>query len=104
LLPLQNSSIIVVLHDSRYSHRWFAVNEQNKNQRRPFQKAGERLDDVLGDATQRIEKETQQLIAYINDELVPAIRDHSSKALRVASEKLNKAADLMEEHTRQRKG
>lgn len=78
--------------------------EDNKNDRRPFQKAGGKLDDIFGDTAQRVEKEAQQLIAYINDELVPAIRDHSSKALRVASEKLNQAADLMEEQTRQRKG
>jgi len=80
------------------------VNEENKTGRRPFSTAGERLDDFLGDASTRIEKETQQLITYINDELVPAIRDHSSKALRVASEKLKQAADMMEEHQRQKKG
>jgi hypothetical protein len=79
------------------------VNEQNKNARRPFQTAGERLDDVLGDASKRIEQETQLLIKYINDELVPAIRDHSSNALRIASEKLNQAADLMDS-TKQKKG
>jgi hypothetical protein len=78
--------------------------DETRNDRRPFQKAGERLDDMFGDTAERVEKETQQLIAYINEELVPAIRDHSSKALRIASEKLNQAADLMEEHTRQRKG
>ncbi len=64
--------------------------------RRPFTTAGERLDEMLGDTTNRIEEETQMLIAYINDELVPAIREHSSKALRVASEKLRQAADMME--------
>ncbi|MGB8885229.1 MAG: hypothetical protein WCC87_00815 [Candidatus Korobacteraceae bacterium] len=72
------------------------MNEENKNARRPFQTAGERLDDVLGDASKRIEQETQLLIKYINDELVPAIRDHSSNALRIASEKLTQAADLMD--------
>ena len=77
--------------------------DESKNDRRPFQKAGERLDDIFGDTAQRVEKETQQLIAYINDELVPAIRQHSSNALRVASEKLNQAADMMEENAR-RKG
>ncbi len=77
--------------------------DDNKNERRPFQKAGGKLDDILGDTAQRVEQEAQQLIAYINDELVPAIRDHSSKALRIASEKLNQAADMMEEQTK-RKG
>jgi hypothetical protein len=72
------------------------VNEQNKNANRRFQTAGERLDDILGDASTRIEEETQTLIAYINDELVPAIRQQSSNALRVASEKLQKAADHMD--------
>ncbi len=54
------------------------------------------LDDLLGDASTRIEEETQTLINYINDELVPAIRQHSTKALRVASEKLQQAADHMD--------
>ena len=61
--------------------------KQSKTARRPFSTAGERLDDMLGDTTKRIEEETQMLIADINDELVPAIREHSSKALRAASEK-----------------
>ena len=72
------------------------MTEPNKNARRPFQTAGERLDDLLGDASTRIEEETQTLINYINDELVPAIRQHSTKALRVASEKLQQAADHMD--------
>jgi len=72
------------------------VTEENKNARRPFSTVGARLDDVLGDSSKRIEEETQTLIKYINDELVPAIRQHSSNALRIASEKLNQAADLMD--------
>jgi len=72
------------------------VNEQNRNARRPFQTAGERLDDMLGDTSARIEEETQLLIKYINDELVPAIRQGSTKALRIASEKLAQAADHMD--------
>jgi len=72
------------------------VKKQSKTARRPFSTAGERLDDMLGDTTKRIEEETQTLIAYINDELVPAIHDHSSKALRIASEKLTQAAEMME--------
>ena len=51
---------------------------------------------MLGDATARIEEETQLLIKYINDELVPAIREGSTRALRTASEKLKQAADHMD--------
>ena len=80
------------------------MTDPNKNTGRPFQRAGEKLDDVLGDTAKRVEQETKELIAYINDELVPAIRQHSTKALRVASEKLNQAAELMEEHNKKTKG
>ena len=72
------------------------MKKQSKTAPRPFSTAGERLDDMLGDTTKRIEEQTQTLIAYINDELVPAIRNHSSAALRIASEKLTEAAEMME--------
>jgi hypothetical protein len=78
------------------------VKKQSKG-RRPFSTAGERLDDMLGDTTQRIEDEAQKLIAYINDELVPAIREHSGAALRIASEKMKQAAEMMEASTRRKK-
>jgi hypothetical protein len=79
------------------------VNDPNKNAHRPFQTAGEKLDDVLGDTTARIEEEAQLLIKYINDELVPAIRQHSTNALRLASDKLAQAADHMDS-SKQNKG
>jgi hypothetical protein len=72
------------------------VNEQKRSASRPFQTAGERLDDLLGGASARIEEEAQTLINYINDELVPAIRQHSTSALRTASQKLAEAADHMD--------
>lgn len=80
------------------------VEKKSANTGRPFQTAGERLDDMLGDTTKRIEEETQALIAYINDELVPAIREHSSNGLRIASEKLQEAADLMDAGKKHKKG
>lgn len=72
------------------------MDTQNPNDRRPFQTAGERLDDILGDATKRIEKETQLMIDYINDEVVPLVREHSSKGLKIASAKLAELADYMD--------
>ncbi|MGB7554917.1 MAG: hypothetical protein WBM04_11130 [Candidatus Korobacteraceae bacterium] len=78
--------------------------KKSTNTDRPFERAGARLDDVFGDASKRIEEETKQLIAYINDELVPAIREHSSTGLRVASEKLKQAADMMDAGMKQKKG
>jgi hypothetical protein len=50
------------------------------------------------ETTERLEKETAEFITYLNNEVVPAVRQHSSKALRVASEKLAQFADYMEKH------
>ena len=50
------------------------------------------------EATTQIEKDAQELIAYLNNEVVPAIRTHSTKALRVASEKLSDLATYIEKH------
>lgn len=50
------------------------------------------------EATTQIEKDAQELIAYLNDEVVPAIRTQSTKALRVASEKLSDLATYIEKH------
>ena len=72
------------------------MNPQNPNDRRPFQTAGERLDNILGDASKRIEQETQAMIDYINDEVVPLVRDHSSKGLHVAADKLKDFANYLD--------
>ena len=50
------------------------------------------------EATERLEKETAEFVKYLNDEVVPAVRQHSTKALRVAAEKLTKLAEYMEQH------
>ena len=47
-------------------------------------------------ATERLEKEAAELITYLNNEVVPAVREHSTKALRIASEKLAQFADYMD--------
>jgi hypothetical protein len=96
--------IISVLEKFLRLTRWLMVQKKSKGSGRPFSTAGERLDDMLGDTTKRIEEETQALIAYINDELVPAIREHSSYGLRIASEKLQQAADMMDAGKKQKKG
>jgi hypothetical protein len=49
------------------------------------------------EATDRLEKESAEFIKYLNDEVVPAVRQHSSKALRVAAEKMGRLADYMEQ-------
>jgi F0F1-type ATP synthase membrane subunit b/b' len=55
------------------------------------------------EAADRLEKETAEFIKYLNDEVVPAVREHSSKALRVAADKMARLADYMEKTQSSRK-
>ena len=79
------------------------MNTQDPKDRRPFSTAGQKLDDVIGDTAKRIEEETKQLIAYLNDQVVPLVRQHSTTGLRVASDKLKELADYMESAKQQKK-
>lgn len=65
---------------------------------RKVEDASERFNRSVANIAATLEKETAELISYINDEVVPAARTHSSKALRVASEKLTRFADFLETH------
>lgn len=62
-----------------------------------FEDFGRKLNNDIGEATQKLEQEGEKLIAYLNNEVVPAIRGHSTKALRVAAEKLSQLANYMEQ-------
>ena len=65
---------------------------------RKVEDASARVCQTINDAAQRLEKEIPEFIKYLNDEVVPAVRTHSTKALRVASQKLSEFADYMEQH------
>jgi hypothetical protein len=64
---------------------------------RRVENASARVSQTIGDAAERLEKEIPEFIKYLNDEVVPAVRTHSTKALRVASQKLTEFADYMEQ-------
>jgi hypothetical protein len=71
-----------------------------KNFDRKVEDAGARVNQKVADMTERLERETTELITYLNSEVVPAIRTHSTKALRVAADKLGKMADYLDEQKR----
>ena len=79
------------------------MDTQDPKDRRPFSTAGQKLDEVIGDTARRIEEETKQLLDYINDEVVPMVRQNSTRGLRIASDKLKELADYMESTTQQKK-
>lgn len=64
-----------------------------------FNQAGARMNKAVGETTERLEKEAAEIIKYLNDEIVPAVRQHSTKALRTAAEKLTELANYMEKHS-----
>jgi glutamyl-tRNA reductase len=70
---------------------------------RKVEEASARINKSVADATNTVEKEAAELITYLNDEVVPAVRQHSTKALRIAAEKLANLADYMEKNQPPRK-
>ena len=58
-----------------------------------------RVNKTVGETTERLEKEAAEFIKYLNDEVVPAVRQRSTTALRVAAQKLHELANYMEQHS-----
>ena len=65
---------------------------------RKVEEASARFNRSVASITETMEKETAELITYLNDEVVPAVRSHSSKAVRTAAGKLSKFANFLESH------
>ena len=65
---------------------------------RKVEEASVRFNRSVANIAETLEKETAELVTYLNDEVVPAVRTHSSKALRTASGKLAEFADYLETH------
>jgi hypothetical protein len=63
---------------------------------RKVEEASARFNRSVANIAETLEKETADLVNYLNDEVVPAVRGHSSKALRTAAGKLSKFADFLE--------
>ncbi len=62
-----------------------------------------RVNKSVAGAAERLEKETAEFVTYLNNEVVPAVRQRSTKALRVAAKKIARLADYLEEIQSQRK-
>lgn len=57
---------------------------------------GRKVEEKLTETMPRVEEEVRRVVAYLNDEVVPGVRESSSKALRTASEQLAKLADQLD--------
>ena len=65
---------------------------------RKAEDASARFNRSVSNIAGSFEKETAELVNYLNDEVVPAVRSHSSKALRTAAGKLSEFAEFLESH------
>lgn len=74
------------------------ASETDPKRKVSFQHFGRKLDEEFGDAARKVEQESERVITYLNNEVVPAIRNHSSKALRVAAEQLQRLAEYMDKN------
>ena len=64
---------------------------------RKVEEASARVKRSVANVVESVEKETAEIINYLNNEVVPAVRSHSTKALRVAAEKLARLADYLDQ-------
>ena len=62
--------------------------------------ASERFNRSVANISETLEKETAEFVNYLNDEVVPAVRSHSSKALRTAAGKISEFAEYLEKQHR----
>jgi hypothetical protein len=67
-----------------------------------MEEAGRRIGRQIGEAQRTVQEQVQQVIDYLDKEVVPTVRNESSRSLRIAAEKLSKLADLMDEQKKQK--
>jgi len=72
--------------------------QNEENPKSPLDELGRKIGKNLGDARRNLEEESEKLIGYLNEEVVPAIRQGSSRALRTAAEKLSQLAEYIEQN------
>jgi hypothetical protein len=63
-----------------------------------FENFGKKVDQRFNQALQRAEEEVKKVIAYLNDQVVPQLRQNSSQALHVAADRLRKLAEQLDDH------
>jgi hypothetical protein len=69
------------------------VKESGKKRNRPIN---------LEDVGRRMDDEVEEFIRWFNDEAVPSIRQHSSRAMRKAAVKLSEFANYMDDLNRRK--
>jgi hypothetical protein len=61
-----------------------------------FENFGKKVDERFNQALPRVEEEVKKVIAYLNDQVVPRLRQDSSQALHNAADQLRKLAEQLD--------
>jgi limonene-1,2-epoxide hydrolase len=64
-----------------------------------FEEFGRKIDERVAEGVPRVEEEIRKVITYLNDEVVPQVRQNSSQALRIAAEQLARLAEHIDKRT-----
>jgi hypothetical protein len=62
-----------------------------------FENFGKKVDERFNQVRPRVEEELKKLIDYLNDQVVPQLRQGSSDGLRAAAERLHKLAEQLDD-------
>ncbi len=62
-----------------------------------FEGFGKKVDERINQALPRIEEEVKRVIAYLNDQVVPQLRQDSAQALHAAADRLRKLAEQLDD-------
>jgi hypothetical protein len=62
-----------------------------------FEGFGKKVDERFNQAMPRIEEELKKVIAYLNDQVVPQLRQDSAQALHAAADRLRKLAQQLDD-------
>ena len=61
-----------------------------------FENIGRKMDEHFGVCSDKLEDDVKRVITYLNEKVVPEVRENSSKALRIAADQLARLADHLE--------
>ena len=71
------------------------VDQGNSSSR--FESFGKKVDERFNQVKPRVEEELKKLIDYLNDQVVPQLRQGSSDGLRAAVDRLHKLAEQLDD-------
>ena len=71
------------------------VDQGNSSSR--FESFGKKVDERFNQVKPRVEEELKKLIDYLNDSVVPQLRQGSSDGLRAAADRLHKLAEQLDD-------